>query len=140
MIKTSVFIAFTTVASTISAFTWVPGVVEGRRDYMVQPAVTAVNKLAIQHADDMKIIQIEIATSLHRAIESAEVRTRIVRYELELIKLERDLRRVHSVDDKNTIRRSIERLEKSIEREIEEQSKLRGLTKSQISALLRSTG
>ena len=140
MIKTTAFIAFTTVASTISAFTWVPGVVEGGRDYMVQPAVSAVNALAQQHNTDMKILQVEIATSLHRAIESAEVRTRIVKYELELIKLERDLRKSASPDDKDTIRRSIERLEKSIEREIEEQSKLKGLTKTQISGLLRSTG
>ena len=139
MIKTTAFIAFTTIASTISAFTWVPGVVEGGRDYMVQPAVTAVNDLARQHSNDMKILQVEVATSLHRAIESSEVRTRVVKYELELIKLELELRRTVSADDKDAIRRSIDRLEKSIEREIEEQSKLKGLTKSQISGLLRGT-
>lgn len=141
MIKTSVaIVAITSIASTISAFTWVPGAADSTRDWMNEPAVIAVNALSQQHSNDMRLMGVEVATSLHRAIESAEVRSRIVKYELELIKLDRELRRSVSSDDKDAIRRSIERLEKSIEREIEEQSKLKGLTKSQIANLLRSTG
>ena len=139
MIKTSVFIAVTTVASTISAFTWVPGAADQTREWMNEPSVIATTALSKQHSDDMKVMGGEIATSLHRAIESADVRSRIVKFELELIKLDRELRRSKNSDDKDAIRRSIERLEKSIEREIEEQSKLKGLTKSQIAGLLRNT-
>jgi len=140
MIKTSVaIVAIGSIASTISAFTWVPGAADSTRDWMNEPAVVAVSALSQQHSSDMRLMGVEVATSLHRAIESAEVRSRIVKYELELMKLGLELRRSQNNDDKDAIRRSIERLEKSIEREIEEQSKLKGLTKSQIAGLLRST-
>lgn len=140
MIKTSVAIAaFTSIAGTISAFTWVPGAADSTRVWMNEPAVVAVNALSQRHSDDMRLMGVEVATSLHRSVESAEVRSRIAKYELELIKLGLELRRSQNNDDKDAIRRSIERLEKSIEREIEEQSKLKGLTKSQIAGLLRST-
>jgi len=140
MIKTSVaIVAIGSIASTISAFTWVPGAADSTREWMNEPTVVVVNALSQQHSNDMRLMGVEVATSLHRAIESAEVRSRIVKYELELMKLGLELRRSKNNDDKDAIRRSIERLEKSIEREIEEQSKLKGLTKSQIAGLLRNT-
>ena len=127
-----------TVGGLASAFAWVPSAINTSRDFMIEPAIDAIDTLAVQHTKDMHSMGVQVATSLHRAIESAEVRTRIVKYELEIIKLERDLRRAVTAADRDSIKRSIERLEKSIDRELDEQTKLKGLTQTQIASLIGS--
>jgi len=138
MIKTTVILAVLgSVGGTISAFTWVPGAADSTRNWMNEPAVVATQELSRKHTSDMNTMGVEIATSLHRAIESADVRARIAEYHTELINLERDLRSAISPHDKESIRRSIERLDKAIERELRNQQELKGLTKAQIAHLIR---
>lgn len=137
MIKTGVILAVLgSVGGTISALTWVPDAVDSTRDFMVYPAVVAVDRLASVHKEDMRQIGVEMATSLHRAIEASNIGSRIHDFKLEVIKLRMELRQTTSAPKTREIERDINRLEKDIEREKDRMDNIEKLTKAQIGELI----
>jgi len=128
------------IGGSISAFTWVPGAWASLTVAMNVPAVEAINDLSERHIKDIRILYVEMGTTLHRSLEHSDIKQRIHDWKMEIIRLERELREAVTQDKKESILRVIERLERDIDRELDEQLTLRGLTKSQIASYIKLEG
>lgn len=135
------------IGGTVGAFLWVPDALEVGKDWAGEKTIQAVNELKVIHKDDLdrvvdriddgfRMVNVEMATSLHRAIESSKISSRIHDYKLEVIKLRMELRKTAGVIKTREIERDINRLEKDIEREKDRMDKIETLTKAQIGELI----
>ena len=119
------------------------------RDWANQNTVEAVNELKTMHINDLdsvidklddgfREVRIEMATSLHRAIESSKISGRIHDFKIEIIKLRTELRRSKDSLHIKEIERDIDRLEKNIERQKNKMDSIEILTKAQIGNLINN--
>ena len=140
----------TTVAAiggTVASFLWVPDALDGIQKWAGEDNSKEIQEFRLDHDNDMRSLQeslsngfrdvnVEMATSLHRAVEASDTRARIHDLKLEILKLEMELRRTTDQVKIKEIERSIDKLDKDIEREKDAIGEIKKLTKAQIAELI----